>query len=186
MAEFKSFEPDVEVAGEVINAFSTGFPQEVRAFGTSILEKYGLHEAHAGAFYPVQSLLDAMKHVSEDLGPQMLYRIGFQIATNAILPPGIDSLEKCLQSIDVAYHMNHRSGEIGDYKFVPAETQRFVHRVKMECRNPYPCSFDIGVIEGFATRFKPPDCVDVLVRHDETGPCRKKGAESCAYIVSWA
>jgi hypothetical protein len=186
MAEFKSFDPAVQVAGEVVNAFREGFPQEVRGFGTSILEKYGIHEARPGEFYPVQALLDAMKKVSEDLGAQMLYRIGYQIATNAILPPGIDSLEKCLQSIDLAYHMNHRNGEIGRYEFVPGETERFLRRIKMVCNNPYPRSFDVGVIEGFAMRFKPPDCVDVLVRHDETGPCRKKGGEYCTYIVSWA
>ena len=185
MAQFKSFTPGVEVRGEVIQAFVAGFPPEVKKNGLQILEKHGIHDAGEGEFCPLQSLLDAMQEISDRYSRQMLYRIGTQIAHNAKLPPGLDSLETCLQSIDVAYHMNHRGGDIGEYIFTDLGEEGGLRKAKMVCANPYPCAFDRGVVEGFASRFKPPGCRDVLVREDESQPCRRNGAESCTYIISW-
>jgi hypothetical protein len=185
MAEFVSFEPGVQVLGEVIQAFVAAFPSEVRKVGLDILGKHGISNAQSGEYYPVQSLFDAMKEISEKFTPQMLFRIGEQIAGNAKLPPGIDSLETCLSSIDTAYHMNHRGGHIGSYTYSYTGVEGGLHRAKMVCPNPYPCAFDRGVIEGFAKRFKPPDCLDVLVKHDDSQACRRNGAESCAFLISW-
>jgi hypothetical protein len=185
MAEFKAFAPRVEVLGEVLNAFIGGFPSEVLGIGKMVLERHGIKDPHPGDFYPLQSLLDSMKDVSDKYSGQMLFRIGFQIAGNAKLPPGIDSIEKALELIDTAYHMNHRGGEIGHYLYTSTGFDGLLNRGKMLCHNPYPCFFDLGVIEGFAKRFKPADCRDVLVRHDESQPCRRQGGDSCTYIVSW-
>lgn len=115
MAEFKSFSSKVEVTGEVLMAFLAGFPQEFRSSGLLILGKHGLSDPRPKNFYPLQRFLDAMKDISDTFSAQMLYRIGEQIALHAVLPPGIDDLQTCLSSIDVAYHMNHRGGEIGRY-----------------------------------------------------------------------
>lgn len=185
MAEFKSFSPEVEVTGEVLMAFLAGFPQEFREAGLRILGKHGLSDPEPKHFYPLQSLLDAMKEISDSFTAQMLFRIGEQIALHAVLPPGIDDLQKCLASIDVAYHMNHRGGEIGRYEYAFLGTKDGLEQATMTCPNPYPCAFDRGVIEGFARRFKLPELHDVIVRHDDSKPCRRKGDESCTYLVSW-
>ena len=55
----------------------------------------------------------------------------------------------------------------------------------MICKNPYPCDFDKGIIKAVAKKFKPKDSVNIIVEHDESAPCRKKGADSCTYLVSW-
>jgi hypothetical protein len=115
----------------------------------------------------------------------MLFRIGSEIARNAKLPPGIDILENCLTALDTAYRMNHRGGTVGSYDFVMKEKTGVMNVGSMICANPYPCSFDWGVIEGFAQRFKPPGSIDIIVRHDDSKPCRKQGARSCAYFVTW-
>ena len=185
MTEFKSIQPSVEVAGEVAGAFLDSFPPELKSVGLRILEQHGIKDPVPGTFLLLQSFLDSMKAISDRLGGEMLHRIGERIATNAVLPPGLDSLETCLQSIDVAYNMNHRGGEIGRYVYSFEGTDRGLKRAKMVCPNPYPCMFDLGVIEGFAKRFKPPDCIDVLVIHDETQPCRRQGADSCTYVITW-
>jgi len=185
MTEFKSMQPGVEVVGQVIGAFLDSFPPEVKPVGLEILEKHGIKDLAPGTYYPLQSFLDAMKAISDRFGSEMLGRIGERIATNAVLPPGLDSLEACLGSIDTAYHMNHRGGEIGRYLYSFEGTEKGLSRAKMVCPNPYPCTFDRGVIEGFAKRFKPPNCIDVLVRHDETKPCRRQGADSCTYVITW-
>ncbi|MEW6530239.1 MAG: hypothetical protein AB1473_05340 [Thermodesulfobacteriota bacterium] len=185
MAEFQSYSPRVEVVGEVVAAFIAGFPAEVREQGLSILAKHGISDPQAGQFIPLQALLDCMKEIGEKHSSQMLLRVGEQIAANAKLPPNLDTLETCLASIDVAYHMNHRGGEIGHYTYKYEGVQNGLHRATMTCENPYPCAFDWGVIEGFAKRFKPKDCVDVVVRHSSDEQCRRKGHESCTYHVSW-
>lgn len=185
MAEFKSFARGVEVQGEVVMAFLSGFPPEGKAAGVTILERHGLSNPVAGQYYPLQGFLDAMKEISDAFTAQMLFRIGEQIALHAALPPGIDDLQKCLALIDTAYHMNHRGGEIGRYEYHYLGGERGLQRASMVCRNPYPCGFDRGCIEGFARRFKPQGSYDVVVRHDDSQPCRRNGQDSCTYIISW-
>ncbi len=185
MAEFKSFAPGVQVSGEVLMAFVAGFPQEAKKSGLEILARHGLDSPQPKQYFPLQNFLDAMKEISDTFSSQMLFRIGEQISLHAVLPPGLDDLEKCLSSINAAYHMNHTGGEIGTYEYTYLGKEGGLDRVKMVCRNPYPCAFDRGVIEGFAKRFKPAGCYDVVVRHDDLEPCRRKGQESCTYVVSW-
>ncbi|MBI5252288.1 MAG: hypothetical protein HY912_22565 [Desulfomonile tiedjei] len=185
MSEYKSYGPDVRVSGEVIQAFMGGFPPEAQDLGLAILAEHGINNPKSGEFYVLQYLFDAMKEVESKFSREMLYRIGYNIAQNAILPPQMNSMEIALSGIDVAYHMNHVGGEIGHYAFTRLDSQSGVKKAKMVCRNPYSCSFDWGVIEGFAKRFQPQGCIDILVRHDETTGCRSKGHEECSYIISW-
>lgn len=55
---------------------------------------------------------------------------------------------------------------------------------KMVCQNPYPCDFDRGIIEGMARKFRPTGST-VQIAHNDAAPCRKKGAQSCEYIIKW-
>lgn len=185
MAEFLSYNGQVEVRGEVVAAFIDGFPSGTREIGLEILKRHNIHNPRTGQFYPLQALLNAMKEISQEIGPHLLTRIGERIAFNAQLPPGLDSLEQCLASIDVAYHMNHRGGEIGHYNYAYKGFEGGLHRATMTCPNCYPCAFDLGVIEGFSQRFVPSDAAGLVVRHDDTQPCRQKGGNSCTYLVSW-
>lgn len=82
--------------------------------------------------------------------------------------------------IDVAYHMNHRGGEIGNYEYQKTGERSAL----MICCNPYPCDFDRGIIESMIRRFKPKDSLMPMVDHNQD-ICRKKGDELCKYIVTW-
>ncbi len=185
MTEFKSFMPDVEVLGQVIEAFIAGFPPELRKIGSDILAANGIDESSPGEYYPLQSLLNAMKEIQNKFSSEMLFRIGEKISGNAVLPPGINSLETCLGSIDTAYHMNHRRGDIGNYEYSYLGEGTGLKRAKLICPNPYPCAFDRGVIQGFSQRFRPAGAIDIIVRHDESQPCRKTGSNACTYLISW-
>ncbi|GHV46810.1 hypothetical protein AGMMS49546_35490 [Spirochaetia bacterium] len=46
---------------------------------------------------------------------------------------------------------------------------------------PYPCVFDQGIITAMAQRYD----LKAMVIHDNSKPCRKKGAETCTFLVSW-
>jgi hypothetical protein len=194
MAQFKSFVPNVEVAGITILAFIAGIKQfKERAY--EMLSLNGIAEPKVGVWYLQQNYLNAFKLISEKVGPSTLYQIGSSIPANAQWPPNIKSLEDALTSIDVAYHLNHRlNGEIlynptsnlmkegiGHYRFTKVDARK----AKMVCENPYPCDFDRGLIESVSNKFKPIGVAAVVVIHDDTQPCRKKGLHSCTYKISW-
>lgn len=180
MAEFVAFQEGVEVNGEtvlsVIDAMK-GF--EVLA--KDILKKAGIDNPQPGQWYKQQSWLDAFKVISAKLGGVTLFNIGKAIPENAQFPPGIDTMEKGLALIDMAYHMNHRNGDIGYYKLLSFDADQ--KKATFECKNPYPSHFDRGIITTFVRKFSNSTKVNVVL--DETKPTRLKGADSCSYIISW-
>ena len=199
MAEFRSFERGMLVNGTTIMSVVEGvgvFQSRARRY----LDDAGLHNvvADAAHWYSQQDWLDVFATIAAEVGANTLFSIGTKIPENAKFPPDIKEIEQALASIDVAYHMNHKNrngqilfdpnrtpamlGGIGHYRYEQTDNER---KATMVCENPYPCDFDRGIIEAMAKRFKPRDSVIVLVNHDSTAPCRRKGSESCTYHVSW-
>jgi hypothetical protein len=176
MAQFISFSPDVEVLGIAMHSVVAGLGDE----GQSILVKYGLGKIELTEWYSQQRWLNAFREIATGRMNAMfnLVAIGMKIPETAIFPPDIDTITAGLYSIDVAYHMNHRGGEIGCYR---AEVIN-ENQIDLICENPYPDDFDYGLIYGTARRFCPNDH-DFSVYHDNDAPCRKKGDSSCTYHV---
>lgn len=177
MAQFQVFENGVEVNGQTVLALVEGMESD-KTMALQILQENGITNPKQGEWYSQQSWLNAFKKISEDVGPYALYCIGTKIPENAQFPPEIISLETALDSIDTAYHMNHRGGEIGNYNVhkIPDGSFHFT------CNNPYPCEFDRGIIEGIARRFTP-EGDHITVNHDDSAPCRDKGDDSCTYHI---
>jgi hypothetical protein len=180
MAQFVGFAEGVEVNGETVYAIVDGMGA-FKSKALDILARNGIRDPKAGNWYLQQSWLDSFKEIAETLGDNTLLAIGRKIPENAKFPPQINTIEKALLAIDVAYHINHRKGEIGHYHFSSTGPKS----AKLVCRNPYPCAFDRGIIEAMAKRFKPKDSMLATVKHDDSCPCRKKGADSCTYTVAW-
>jgi len=179
MAQFKAFAAGVEVNGETVLAFINGMGS-FSATGRHFLAVSGIKDPQPGAWYPQQAWLDAFKLIADRTGPGTLLAIGKAIPESAQWPPQVDTLEKALASIDVAYHMNHRGGEIGYYRYEPTGPQSG----KMICNNPYPSDFDLGIIAAVARRFAPAGKFPKVVL-DESAPTRRQGAESCTFLISW-
>lgn len=181
MAQYVAFAKGVEVNGETVLSVLDGM-DAFRSKALSILEKNGINNPQPGKWYPQQSWLNAFKSIGEEVGHNTLFLIGEAIINNAKFPEGIDSLGKALGSIDVAYHMNHQGGDIGTYKLERVSETA----AKVICHNPYPCDFDRGIISAFVKKFKPKGSVKFAkLQHDDSCECRKKGGNSCTYIVSW-
>ena len=180
MSVFKAFAPGVEVNGETVLSVVTGVPGG-EGLALEILSESGITDPQPGKWYSQQAWLDAFKKLSEQVGPRTLFSIGKAIPANAKWPPTVTSIETALPSIDIAYHMNHRGGDIGTYAYQALGE----HKAKVVCRNPYPCDFDRGIVTSVATRFKPASVAVVTTTHDDTQPCRSKGADSCTYLVEW-
>jgi hypothetical protein len=179
MAQFQAYEPRVMVNGQTVLAVVAGMGA-FRETAVRLLERHAIVNPQPSAWYPQQAWLDAFREIAEQIGGKTLNQIGRSIPRHAKFPPGIDTVEKALGSLDAAYHLNHRGGEIGHLTFSETGPSSGV----VVCKNPYPCEFDQGLVEAVASQFKPAGS-GVRVQHDLTKPCRKKQGESCTYLVSW-
>lgn len=179
MAQFKAITANVEVCGAAVLSVAEGM-EEFRSIALEILAKHRIHNPTKESWHKQQDWLDAFRLIAEKIGPSTLKAIGSKIPQTALWPPDINTIEEALASIDVAYHLNHRGGEIGHYRFEKTRERSG----QMLCDNPYPCAFDAGIIKSTAVRFAPDDVI-VIVRHDDKKPCRQKGADSCTYLISW-
>jgi hypothetical protein len=181
MAQYQPFSPTVEVAGDSALAFVNAIPA-YRDTMVTILKKNNT-VLESGKWYKQGAILNVLKEVGEKYGSNSLFSIGKAIIDHAKLPPFINTLETALNSVNEAYKLNHRNGEIGYYKVLEYNSKnRFA---VMECRNPYPSYFDKGLITAFTRRFKPADSILVDVKLDDHLPSRVNGADSCTFRITW-
>jgi hypothetical protein len=196
--QFKAFEPGIEVHGSSIDAVVEAF-KLFPSIGLKRMATHGIGTANAkgeividrDGWYSQTAWLAAFEAIATTVGTRALFQIGQHVPKHAIFPPQITDIRSGLASLDVAFHMNHRKD--GRPMFDPASGRMTKgigsygmkdngpRKVTCLCENPYPCDFDRGVITGVATRFER----GARVTHDETGPCRKNGADSCTYHVTW-
>ena len=152
----------------------------------------GMISVKSDEWYDAQSYLNAWRRIASDVSEQIIENAGRATPARAAFPPQLRNIEVALGSLDIAYHMNHKKNGvvmydathglmtegIGHYRCVRIPGR---HQVVMTCDNPYPCAYDRGLITELARRFEP----KVKVTHDPRKPCRKRGGESCTYIVDW-
>ncbi len=183
--QFQVFEPNVEVLGQAVLAFLEAFPPDIKFTGDEILGRHGLTNVRPGDYCRVQTLLDAMKEAFDRLGNQMMFRTGFRFAAEARTPELWSSLDACWAGVDLAHQMNHRGGHVGRWVYTDDGSGGGLRKVKLVSKSHYPCHFDLGLLEGFAKRFRPANVVDVLIRHDDSQLCRQKTGDSCTYRITW-
>lgn len=197
--QFRPFEAGIEVSGDSLGAIVDGF-KNYPTVAMKYLSKFGLVKSEPDkapvidrqGWYPLDKWLLAYEGIANEIGYNSLYTIGRKIPENAQFPPHINDIYSAVGSIDVAYHLNHRKNGsvmfdmqtgmmlegIGHYKSEPVSGE---NRIICVCENPYPCDFDRGIVSAMAARFEPGS----KTVHDNDAPCRKKGADSCTYIVWW-
>lgn len=189
----------IEVKGNAIYAMVGGFTSLAMA-PKRLLVDHGIGRITATGdyvighddWYPLINWLKAYDKVSEYYNEKIVFNIGCQIPKYADFPPEITTIEAGLQSIDVAYHMNHKfKGKlmydsesikmlegIGHYGYSKQENENKVISI---CDNFYPCDMDRGIFTTIARTFQP----TAQIIHDNPGHCRKQGAESCQYSITW-
>ncbi len=193
MSEFKSFEGGIET--NAIQPFLVGSMSKDSRL--AILKKHGLeYNDDPNTFYDLQKFLSAFEEVKNQFGEMNLFLIGKAVMDNAQFPP-MNGLKEALESLDVAYHMNHRkagvpmfnpsTGQmlegIGHYKLT-----RFDQDAKeavMVCHTPYPSKFEEGLILQIVRKFKPEGSIRTKVTLDETKETRRTGGETCTFIINW-
>jgi len=190
--QFRAFEPGIEVNGVTVKSIVAGFGI-LTSLGKARLKESGLPDDIVDdKWYSQEKWLQAFKSIALQYGDETLFRIGLKIPESAIFPEWVKTIDDAIKSIDFAYHMNHRKkGQamfnpadgtmmegIGHYGYKRITGQNLIVSV---CENPYPCSFDKGIITSMAKKFRP----NATVNHDDSKPCRKNGADTCAYLISW-
>jgi hypothetical protein len=175
MAEFVAFDSRVESKGAAILATLKGLPFDIEP----VLSAHGLSPLDPDGWYPQQSWLDALRAISQLPGVSSLelVSIGMKIPETADWPPNVTTLDEALFSIDVAYHLNHRGGEIGYYKAERIDDQT----IRVTCHNPFPSDLDYGIVYGVARMFRLQGKEFFVDRADS--PSRKKGDDRCVYFV---
>lgn len=193
MAQFEAFNKKAEVNGKAVLSIAYGLGA-MQSVGFSILAEHGIINPEMNSWYPQQKWLNAFRHIAEKVGTGSLYKIGLAIPDHAEFPSDIDGIHAALQSIDIAYHLNHRiddkslydegtgqmSEGIGHYHYKKINDKK----AEIICDNPYPCDLDRGIIFSMARKFGPKGA-KIKIEHDEKTICRKKGDNECLYIVTW-
>lgn len=190
MPRYVAKRPGIEVLGKSVLATIQAMGRyEILALNA--LARQGIVSVRPEGWYPQQAFLDAFRAVAHELGENTLFAMGKKIPDLTGPPPEVTTIDVALSTIDEAYHSNHRDAQgplldpvthavregIGHYAFRRDGPRTAV----MVCDTPYPSDFDRGIIAGVARRFRP-SATAVL---DESQPSRKRGGESCTYIVSW-
>lgn len=177
MAQFVAFNPNVEVSGRSLAITIEAMGEAIRP----VLSQFGFSHVDQNAWYPLQDLLDLFREIaSGDFQSTLdLVGIGMKAPGLAFWPPEIQDIVDALYSIDAAYKMNHRNGEIGHYR----TSQVGDREMEIYAENPYPCDMDYGIIYGIARQYlKSPETLVVEHLH---GECRKNNGETCTYRVRW-
>jgi hypothetical protein len=196
--QFKPFEPGIEAYGASIEAIVEAFKlfpsvalKRLVAAGIGTMQGKNM-VVERDAWYSQEKFLSAFENIAKEVGPRALFQYGQHVPKHAPFPPSINDIHSAMGSMDAAYHMNHRKNGrvmfdpatgtmlegIGHYGYSPVPGERKIISV---CENPYPCDFDRGILTYLAVRFERL----ARVAHDDTKPCRRAGADSCTYIVTW-
>jgi hypothetical protein len=198
MAEFKLTRGSidgVQVRGEVFAGTIEGMGA-FREMIMRIMREKNVENPKQGEWYDLGVLLSVFDAVRKKGGPVPLEKIGAAVIETAKWPPDINTFEKALNSIDLAYYMNHRRDgkELFDYasgKMIDSgigHSQLVVHEKERTAEfitdNFYPCAFMKGMILGAANRCKPAGASTVTVTHKD-GPCRSKDGPTCTFAIKW-
>jgi hypothetical protein len=195
--QYRAFEPGIEILGAAVMALVGGFGP-LRTIVERMLCREGLVDCggpdprgvEVDRWYSQQAWLDALREVDERFGTEILFNIGAEIPNNAVFPASAVDIHSAVQSIDVAYHLNHRRA--GQVMYEPgsgAMLEGIGHygyeklgpsHILSTCMTPYPCEFDLGIVATMARRFEPRTIVEHI-----GSECRRHGAQACTYSLRW-
>lgn len=181
MKEFDCPKAGITVSRGVVEAFVMAFGAYRSRGEQAVMRHLGLPVVPSDPDYrfPLVEFLSAMAELQTQFGAPFMRKIGSYIFDKAAFPPGIDTLVKGMELVNTAYYMNHSAeavGLIGGYHWKGEEGRRGT----MMLDNPYPCAFDLGIIETIARRFEPTAQVEHL-----PGACRHAGDAECRVTVTW-
>jgi hypothetical protein len=146
----------------------------------ALMAHAGLDHQDPQAWCPQQPYLDLLREVERRFGEKVLRAMARQVPDTSHFPPGNRSLGDALQTLDIAYQLNHRRGPIGHYACLPLGPRE----VLLECANPYGCAFDLGILDALTAHFGGAGEIPAI-RHQPGTGSRREGQEACTYHITW-
>jgi len=118
----------------------------------ALLQERGVTSAvENGEWYPLSTLLGILEELARKVGSNVLVEVGKKVPELSTFPPQIETFAQVLESLNVAYHMNHRNGDIGDYQVTKTDASTY----RVDCSTvPYPAKFNFGLIRGLSNKFE--------------------------------
>ena len=175
MSRYEPIEDDIEVLGSSIISTISSLPDEEESSIKEIFAQHGIENPNGDEWYSNQTNLAALSTLYQKFGSGMLQKIGRDKPKNINWPPEIETATDAIMSINKAYQKNHRNGKIGGYHAEKLDDSR----IKLLCDNPYPCSFDEGIIEGVTFEF----ATGTAIVNEIGDQCREEGGNHCTYEV---
>jgi hypothetical protein len=194
--QFKPFEAGIEVSGRAVFSTLNSLGDLKISSGVDLLgigkNKNGIIDIDQDKWYSQEQWLKLIEFIAKMYGDAILFKIGFSLPDYVAFPINGATIETAIKSIDITYHQNHKKNNrtmydektdaviegIGHYGYQKIESHNLIISV---CNNPYPCTFDKGILTSMSKKFKP----NAIAYHDDSKPCRKNGADSCTYIITW-
>ena len=189
----KNFEQQVEAGGNELPIFKMG------ALNNSMVEiivkKFELDNT-PGAWNPLPKIIGGMTEIQSMVGEMNLFTLGKETVNKAAFPP-ISDLKEAYESLDIAYHMNHRlNGEVmfnpetgkmleGIGHYILTSYDATEKRATMKCHTPYPSKYEEGLLLQLTRKFKPEGSAMGRVELDPTQESRLRGGDSCTFIMTW-
>lgn len=182
MAQFKVFSSNNEVSGWMLRVALEATPiQDGKV--REIFKKHRMLYLDNSKWYSMQGYLDAIQEVYQSYGPNLLFQIGKQVLKNSRIPGEANNLEVALNQLDYLYQYNHRGNEIGYYRLLNFNKER--KEAQVECRNPYPCYLDRGILTSLSKTFKPMGASLIHVELNSDFPSRLSGNDRSFYNIIW-
>ena len=178
MAQYEAFSGGGEVNGDAVLSVVHGVPEAFEQKARRILAENGIDDPAPDEWYAQQEWLDAFAKIEDDTGKPTLKQIGTSIPENTDWQEDAGSVVEGLVAINEVYQANHRGGDVGYYAINPIDDTT----VQVECKNPYACAFDEGIIKATAMKLADSCVPSVTEIGDE---CRTDGGDKCLYEVSW-
>jgi hypothetical protein len=186
----------IEVSGRVILGLMKAFGQFKGIASKYLLEEgvgqkgpEGLAVVDPASWYPMDGQLRALARFSREMGDSVVHQIGVSMIHEVEWAPVIKDVKTLAEFLDLGYHHNHRKhGKVMADPVTGKITEGIGHYfykrqaqggTVIEATNPYPCAFDKGMLFGALRKLQ----VVGAILHDDTLPCRKRGHESCVYVV---
>ncbi|MCU0443322.1 MAG: hypothetical protein MUE85_00290 [Microscillaceae bacterium] len=182
MAQFVSFDSESKVSGKMICSMLDAVPAYENKI-KMILSKYSLDEPDPQQWYEMQDFLSVFKDISKLLGPHLLFAIGKNFPVQLLQNGEVQSLENALRDLDSLYHDHHRGDSVSYYKLISFSQDR--KEAKIECKNPYPCYLDRGILTSITQKYKPRGASLVNVELDNDRPSRLGGSDVSYYTIMW-
>jgi hypothetical protein len=187
----------VEVRGEVIIGIKEVLENSTyRSKGIS-LKPFNLDTAKPNQWYPLKNLVDFFTYIEESNNSVILQKIGAEVANKALWPDTVQTIRAALESVNLAYHMNHRRNglELFDYKKGVVIEGYIGHNilevddkketVKYICGSFYPSDFDLGMAKQVVKIFGKNAIAALSVKRDASKPSRKKGDTTCTFNLNY-